>query len=96
MIYIFVEKKIEKKLKKIYYEVYQITQYTDVLGKPTRIKQLAGPVTIKQLEEEIKGHQEQIDYRNQILTAIKDIEDRKAMHTDLNKVLAEMDKQPIA
>lgn len=91
MTYIIVEKKIEKKLKKVYYEVFQISEYEDVLGKTARIKQLAGPTTVDQLNKEIAGYQEQIDYRQQILDEIADIENRKAMSTKLEDVLAKMD-----
>lgn len=88
---IFIEKKIEKKLKKTYYEVFHITEYEDVLGNTARIKQLAGPTTVEALNKEIAGFQEQIDYRKQILDEIADIEKRKAMSTKLETVLAKMD-----
>lgn len=91
MIHIIVEKKTEKKLKKTYYEVFHVTEYEDVLGKPARIKQLAGPTTPEALTKEIANLQEQIDYRQQVLDEIADIEKRKATHTKLEDVLAKMD-----
>ena len=84
---LIVEKRVDKKAKKVNYEIFHIITAKDALGKEFYPKQSVGTIGIKQLEAEILEHQYQIDYRKQVLKEIADLEKRKADHSNAEEAV---------
>ena len=84
---LIVEKRVDKKLKKITYEISHIITAKDALGNEFYPKQSVGTTSVKQLEAEIEEYGYQIDYRKKVLEEIADIEKRKAFSTKPEKAV---------